>query len=197
MLKVDEIDFKHAPAVVDDRDPRQMLMRNNNKLISYIEKARIMAQAYGIGNSIPNEINVEENVHSLSSQEVEVNATNQMLPILHEVQNKVRNARDELERLREKNRRLKMTCEEKQRVLTEKERAIWALEGDIASLQGNITVIKKEFIRIEEVEVSLGREREYYLEQLASAKQAWMSIDVELFKREINNKQIDMEAQFK
>ena len=43
---------------------RNYLRQSNNKLISYIEKARIMAQAYGIGRSIPNSINVYVSVCS-------------------------------------------------------------------------------------------------------------------------------------
>jgi len=87
--------------------------------------------------------------------------------------------------------------EERCQVLADKDRAIWTLENDIMQIQGKCTILQHEITRIHELEGSLDREREYYLEQMAEANRAMGSIDVEHFKREIETKRENLSASFR
>jgi len=172
----------------DDDDGRNYLRQSNNKLISYIEKARIMAQAYGIGRSIPNSINVEENVNSKARQDIEFDASTSLFPLLNEIKEKIRRAREEEARLRGRNNDLRIQYDERKRTLEEKDRSIWDLESEIAALQGKITVIQAEFVRIREWTESLEREHEYYLVQVKVAQDAITDIP-------FNNASLEIERQ--
>ncbi|XP_023324162.1 uncharacterized protein LOC111698140 isoform X3 [Eurytemora carolleeae] len=182
----------------DDKDGRNSLRHNNNKLVSYIEKARIMAQAYGIGQSIPDGINLEENVNSKQSNDFEFNSQfhDLLLPAITQAKEKVRLARDELESLRGKNRRMNQEYEELTLALTNKDRSIWNLENELMALQGKCTMIQHEVTRMKELELSLDQEREYYLEQMNEARHTMKSIDVKEYQKDIDLKRASMQASF-
>jgi len=182
----------------DEKADRFSLRANNNKLVSYIEKARILAQAQGIGSSIPDSINVNENVRGHQTQDIQLNAQFQdyLVPAIKNMKEKVRNAEEELARLREKNRKMNLYYDERTQVLSDKDRAIWSLENDLMQIQGKCNMLQYEITRVKEMEVSLDGEREYYIEQMAEAKRAMGAIDVNVFKREIETKRVTLEGSF-
>jgi len=179
----DDLEIHHGEAIHD----------SNIKLVEYMGNMRILEDAWNIRQSMPLEVNLQESVRS--SQNVEVQKEFEMFlgPILGGVKDKVRLARDELERLRERNRQLKANYEDKERLLADKDRAIWALEGDLVNIRGKCSMLEYEYVRIKELEQGYDTEREYYIEQIAVARGLIKDIDVNYYKREIERNEAELQ----